>query len=215
MKKYLLFIFVLSFLFSGCTCNEKDAIYKTMSSYLDALKQSDFERAQMFCDKSYYDALGVQSFTSNLDKQLKEINLGDDFSKDAKEFVEKVIVKTILKYEIKDYSQDNNIAVVTVELTGVDLSEVNVQKAQENAMLEYSQYINDHFTELNDILNKNGEEAMKKVLVKELSSMLFNNLNTEMDKTKPKQRTVDFYLKKIDGEWKIASPNNENETNTD
>ena len=123
--------------------------------------------------------------------------------------------KTILKYEIKDYSQDNNIAVVTVELTGVDLSEVNVQKAQENAMLEYSQYINDHFTELNDILNKNGEEAMKKVLVKELSSMLFNNLNTEMDKTKPKQRTVDFYLKKIDGEWKIASPNNENETNTD
>jgi len=48
---------------------------------------------------------------------------------------------------------------------------------------------------------------MKALLVKELSSMLFKNMNTEMDKTKPKTRTVDFYVKKIDGKWLIASQN--------
>lgn len=212
MKKHLLlFVLILSFLFTGCTSSEKDAIYKTMSGYLDALKDGDFESAQKYCDASYYDALGIQSFTSNLDTQLKEIDLGEDFNRDAKEFVKNVTMKTILKYEIKDYTQNDDTAVVTVNLTGVDLSEVNVKKAQENAMQEYTQYMTDHFTELNEILNTKGEEAMKEVLVKELSSMLFNNLNAEMDKTKPKERTVDFYLKKIDGQWKVASPNNDKE----
>ena len=84
-----------------------------------------------------------------------------------------------------------------------------MQKAQENAMEEYSQYMTDHLSELNDILNKDGEEAMKAALIKELSKLIFINLNSEIDRTKPKERTVDFYLKKIDGEWKIASPNSQ------
>ena len=54
---------------------------------------------------------------------------------------------------------------------------------------------------------KTDKEAMKAVLVKELSSMLFKNMNAEMDKTKPKTRTVDFYVKKVDGKWLITSQN--------
>lgn len=204
-KRILLLIMMISFLLTGCVSNEKEAIHKTVSGYLDALKAGDFETAQSYCDKSYYDALGIQSFTANLDAQLKEINLGEDFNKSTKEFTKNVMMKSIQSYEIKNYKQDNDTATVTVDITGADLNEVDMNKAQQAAMEEYTQYMTDHFTELNDILNTQGEEAMKEVLVKELSSMLFYNLNKEMNAVKPKQRTVDFYLKKIDGKWMIAS----------
>lgn len=208
MKKHiLLFVVILSFIFTGCAVNDKDAIYGTVSGYLDALQAGDLEKAQTYCDKSYNDALGIDSFSSNLEAQLKEVALGEDFNKDVKQFVTDVTKKSIQSYEIQNYKQDEDSATVTVDITGIDLADVNMNQAQQNAMQEYTQYLTDHFQELNEKLNKDGEEAMKALLVKELSSMLFKNMNTEMDKTKPKTRTVDFYVKKIDGKWLIASQN--------
>ncbi|MBP3871786.1 MAG: DUF4878 domain-containing protein [Faecalicoccus sp.] len=204
-KRLLLFLVIFSFLCSGCAVNDKDDIYKTVSGYLDALHNGDLTAAQSYCDKSYNDALGIDSFASNLDAKLREIDLGEDFNKDAKQFIIDVTKKSIQSYEIKNYKQDGDSATVTVDITGIDLADVNMTQAQQNAMQEYSQYMTDHFAELNETLNNEGEEAMKSILVKELSSMLFKNLNTEMDNTKPKDRTVDFYVKKIDGKWMIAT----------
>lgn len=207
-KRLLLFFTILCLLFTGCTTNEEKPIKNTVSGYLDALQNGDNEKAQSFCDQSYYDALGIQSFTTSLDAQLKEIDLGEDFNKDATAFVKKVIMKSIQSYKIINYTLDNDTATVTVDITGIDFQDVNIKTAEENALTAYGTYIEDHLTELNEILNTKGEEVMKEELTKQLSAMLFNSLNTEIDKTKPKERTVDFFLKKIDGEWKLASPNN-------
>lgn len=88
MKKLIKCLFALMLVFGLSACSgseeEKENIRLAVDSYLANCKTGDYEAADAFLTEDADDSLGTAQIYEQLDSQLADLGLGDDFDREAR-----------------------------------------------------------------------------------------------------------------------------------
>lgn len=113
-------------------------------NYYTAIQEGDIEKANSYCTEEYLDALELSDINEMIDEQLSALNLGADFSNEAKNFMKNLLSQIIKKHVIEDIKVNGNETTTKVVLLSIDLENLyfddvssELETLAENYVLEH------------------------------------------------------------------------------
>ncbi len=209
MKKLIKCLFALMLVFGLSACSgseeEKENIRLAVDSYLANCKTGDYEAADAFLTEDADDSLGTAQIYEQLDSQLADLGLGDDFDREARAFTSSVISAIFKEYKIDSTEIAGDTAKVEVTLKGIDENSFDLNAVQLDAMNEVNTYLQDNEQELQTYAQNHTEDELTAKISADLSKIVFGQMTTYVVSLPDSQTNLQFDMKKTDGSWKIAS----------
>lgn len=208
MKKILsiMMAFLLVFTITACS-NENDAVEEVSNAYFTALEKGDVNQAKKYCTNDAASKAGMNLISSDLEDELNELNFGDEFDSAANKFVKKLVKSVFKSYETQSISVDEDVATVKVNVKGINTKDMDT----DHWVKEMNTLISDYVSENNDRISEMEEEDEDKAeetIVSELSDIILDTFNEEVDNTKTHTYTMTLTLKKNKDTWQITKIKN-------
>ena len=109
-------------------------------NYYTAIQEGDIEKANSYCTEEYLDALELSDINEMIDEQLSALNLGADFSNEAKNFM-KNLLSQIIKKDIKvnGIETTTKVVLLSIDLENLYFDDVSseLETLAENYVLEH------------------------------------------------------------------------------
>lgn len=179
---------------AACGNSRQKEVEDTLDQYLRAVQSGDVQKACSYYDTSFTDTTGLSS-----------LNMQNMRNEDMKAFIQTVYQHSIREYSIKDISVEKDLATATVEIQGVDLATAYETTYEEDLQKAVSEYMKDNEESLNELLQKEGESAVKEKIATDVTSDLLKVYTDKIVHAKSEPSTVTIKLKRIKDEWKLIS----------
>ncbi len=113
-----LLFFAMIITLSACSNQEEEqkAVQEVVQSYLTDCKNGDYKEADALLSKDADVSMNLTAFYEQLDDQLVNMDLGEDFDKEARKFVSAFMNKTFDQYKIDSTQIDNKEAKALITL---------------------------------------------------------------------------------------------------
>ncbi len=175
-----------------------------MINYYTAIQEGDIEKANSYCTEEYLDALELSDINEMIDEQLSALNLGADFSNEAKNFMKNLLSQIIKKYVIEDIKVNGNEATAKVVLLSIDLENLYFDDVSSELETLAENYVLEHETEIQEkIRSVTTQEEFYNWLYAELSSLLFDYMNDYVNNFATQEYFIEIPLNKEHDTWKM------------
>lgn len=208
MKKLVSLFVAMAFAIgvAGCGNNNEaqiQAATDVVSGYLDAIQNGNLDGAEEYTTDSYIDPLGIDNMDSYMESLLESLDMGETFDQEANEFATNAVKAAITSYKIKDSKMEDGTISVLVDIDGKDYENIDFT-TMENELNTYTQnYANENMDRLAQIYTQQGEDAMMEAMMQDISSYMFDKIETLFTGAAQKQYQMRFDLVQDEDEWKI------------
>lgn len=194
------------FTLTACS-NENDAVEQVSNAYFTAMEKGDVTKAKKYCSNDAASKAGMNVISSDLEDALNELNFGDEFDAAAKKFVKKFVKGIFQSHETQSISVDEDVATVKVKVKGINTKDMDTDhwiKEMNSLISDYVSENEDRMTEMKEQDEDKAEETM----VSELSDIILDTFNNEINRTKTHSYTMTLTLKKNNDTWQITKIKN-------
>ncbi|MEY8543232.1 hypothetical protein [Dubosiella newyorkensis] len=208
-----LLFFAMIITLSACSNQEEEqkAVQEVVQSYLTDCKNGDYKEADALLSEDADVSMNLTAFYEQLDDQLVNMDLGEDFDKEARKFVSAFMNKTFDQYKIDSTQIDNKEATALITLKGKDSEAFDVNSLQTELMNSVQTYMEENAESLEAYATEHTQEELEAKLYKDLSALVFGNMTKSLEDLPDTETNLKFTLKQEDGQWKINNIENTNE----
>ena len=150
----------------------------------------------------FYDPLGIYGIQGEIDDLLEDLDMGDSFDDEAREFVKNAVSGAITEYEItsSEMGEDNTVTVV-VSAQGKDYQNVDLTSVESELYTYVENYATENADRLYQIMSEQGEDAMMEAMMQDVAGTMFDMMEETFLKSESSSLTINYELTQEDGTW--------------
>lgn len=190
---------------AGCSGNNEDTLAnaeKTVTGYFDAVQAGDVNQMDTYVVDDFYDPLGIYGIQGEIDDLLEDLDMGDSFDDEAREFVKNAVSGAITEYEItsSEMGEDNTVTVV-VSAQGKDYQNVDLTSVESELYTYVENYATENADRLYQIMSEQGEDAMMEAMMQDVAGTMFDMMEETFLNSETSSLTINYELTQEDGTW--------------
>ena len=219
MKKIIYAVLVIGLLtlipLTGCGgADNTEDIKAAADGFMSAMQAGDIEKAKEYADPALFEENGsLNSFAKleNIDEEFASAmgmdadQLSDTAKTSVQGFVDNLLKNMIKSYEIGDVTEEEGVGKVNVSTTfGFDPDKM--QDVDINGEIEEmaTKYMTDNMTELMEIYNNDGQQAMMKKVIDDLLDDILDKYTDAVMATGEVSQDSVMTVENKDGKWLVT-----------
>ena len=194
---------------AGCSDNSEETLAnaeKTVTSYFDAVQAGDVNQMDTYVVDDFYDPLGIYGIQDEIDDLLEDLDMGDSFDGEAREFVKNAVSGAVTEYEItsSEAGEDDTVTVV-VNAQAKDYENVDLTSVESELYTFAEDYATENAERLYQIMNEQGQDAMMEAMMQDIAGTMFDRMEEAFLSAESSSLTINYELTQEDGTWLLSS----------